>query len=119
VVVSLAGVCWQFYHEVALLQYQSTLLCFASSHICVQFLQTKLSTAHVTNFSLHRLHHVQLDLGPAKYGNTAATTQNVVVLKQLAQEATSLQLLALNFHCYHRAATDILLLSHKVVERLL
>lgn len=111
--------CWQFYHETSALRYQQTLLCFASASLCTASLALKCSTVQVTGFSALRLCHVQIELGPAKYGDAAHSAANTSILRLLARDAQDLCTLSLNFTYCHRAATDTMLLGRKVLEQIL
>lgn len=114
-VAAIAATSRLFYSEVALLRYERTLLCFESSTVCLSYLQVKLSTQHVTGFSLERIRHLQIDLGPAKYNARANSELNYSVLTLLARHASHLVTLNLNFTWYYRAPFDVLPLNRKTI----
>lgn len=118
-VAAIAGTCRLFYSEVAQLRYDRTLLSFVSTSVCLAYLQLKLPTHYVTGFSLARICHLQLDLGPAKYNARGNNDQNYSLLALLACHATSLVTLNLNFSWYYRAPFDILPLNRKTIIALL
>lgn len=114
-VAAIAATSRLFYSEVALLRYERTLLCFESSTVCLAYFRLKLSTQHVTGFSLQRIRHLQIDLGPAKYNSRAKSEVNYSVLTLLARHASHLVTLNLNFAWYYRAPFDILPLNRTTI----
>lgn len=118
-IAAVASVCRQFFLEVADIRYQQTLISFASSAVCLAYIDAKLSTRHVTAFSTQRLYHVQLDLGAAKYNSANVNRQNWALLKLLAREASNINTLNLNFTWFYRATADVLPLGRKTVEHIL
>lgn len=117
--VGVAGVCWLFYDEVSALMYRKTLLCFANSRHWTNFIQTRLESDHPTGFSLRHLRRIQIEMGAAKHNPVLVNAQNRAVLRQLAEEATNLEVLNLNFTYYHRGESDKILLNREILRCIL